>query len=422
MGIAVLLLAGLSAACGTTADDEAEVVTDGGGQQAPTNAALERAARASFEVTDTTTDRTTPDGVVLGVEAQYFEPLVVEGWAAPDECAFNTSIEVDVDDVTWPTVPFDGPSGPTDDRSTGFVGGVVPVTDPSTGEAAQLVLVVAYAHRSVVTLERPDGADGAGTALDTQPADGWTPLGLLVPADEVGDEAAGDGPVDVIVTRVDEAGVRTTTELVVPQVADGPLALLTPEWVFDESVVGPQCEPPPGAGEDPLNEPTPPETNPLGGTIGEKPPLPSPGEQPDDPTQATAAVLESIRIVYDIGDLYEADHAAHLEDPELGARILEEIRAQQVVEPYLGNLDPVFDSVVFTSPTEASVLYRVGPSYAWEIGRVLLVDGTWRVALGTLCRDLADAIYTCPGVTPDPPPSPLGGGGSSGARGGIVVD
>ena len=69
----------------------------------------------------------------------------------------------------------------------------------------------------------------------------------------------------------------------------------------------------------------------------------------------------------------------------------------------------VFGSVVFTDPTNASVLYRVGPTDQCEIGRVVVIDDAWRVASGTVCRDLADANYVCPGVTPDPPPGPLGG-------------
>jgi hypothetical protein len=138
------------------------------------------------------------------------------------------------------------------------------------------------------------------------------------------------------------------------------------------------------------------------------PVLSEPGEQPVDPAAATAEVLTAIRTVYDVADLYDDGQLQHLEDPELAAQILDEVEEQRVVEPYLQNLDPIFDSVVFTSPTTAEVLYRVGPSYSWEVGRVLFEEGSWRVALGTWCRDLADAIYTCPGVVPDPGPSPLG--------------
>lgn len=84
------------------------------------------------------------------------------------------------------------------------------------------------------------------------------------------------------------------------------------------------------------------------------------------------------------------------------------VLANDIVDPYLGALDPVFDSLVFLSPTEVAVVYQVGPSYHWEIGRVLLIDGHWRVALGTMCRDLMDAACTCADVVADPRPGPLG--------------
>ena len=71
-------------------------------------------------------------------------------------------------------------------------------------------------------------------------------------------------------------------------------------------------------------------------------------------------------------------------------------------------LVPVFDGLVFLSPTEAAVSYQVGPDFHWEVGRVLLIDGAWRVALGTVCRDLLDAAFRCADVEVDPPPGPLG--------------
>ena len=121
-----------------------------------------------------------------------------------------------------------------------------------------------------------------------------------------------------------------------------------------------------------------------------------------------AAALNSIRVVYDISDLYDPAKVSHLERPADAERILRELRDQRIIEPFLSQLDPLFDSVVFTSPTEASVLYRVGPSYQGELGRVLVIDGTWRVALGTFCRDLAAAGYMCPGVVRDSGRGPVG--------------
>ncbi len=389
-GLVAIALVLAASACGRGEDSRR---VDADGPRAPEDSReLALAREASFAADAAGTERVTPDGVALGVDAQYFEPLTVGTWTAPDECAFNTIVDVTVDGAPFSSTPFDGPTRHDDIEQAGFVGGVVPVGVTGTGEAARLVLVVAFAHGSVVTLHVNDPYSDTSATVDTQPADGWSPLGLLV--------AEGDGPVDVEVVTQDETGASTTTPLTVPPAAGSELAVLTPEWVFDTAGVGPQCEPPAGQPGNAQPEPDP----------DDQPTTPQPGEQPDDPAGATASALEAIRIVYDMADIYDEAKVDHLERPEHAAVILEEIREQRVVEPYISQLDPVFDSVVFTSPTEASVRYRVGPTYAWEIGRVLLIDGTWRVALGTLCRDLADAFYSCPDVDLDPPPGPLGGG------------
>jgi hypothetical protein len=213
--------------------------------------------------------------------------------------------------------------------------------------------------------------------------------------------------VAVRVASEDPAGEVESVEVVLPPIGtDQMLSVLTPGWVFDAGAVGPQCQPP---GSSPsLNLPGAPKTDPFGQAVGAKPDLPTPGAGPADAPVATAEALNALRRVYEIRDVYDEGKATHIEQPALALQIFREIRSRSVVEPYLSALAPVFDSVVFVNPTEAAVLYRVGPSYHWEIGRVLFIDGTWRVTLGTLCRDLADAGYVCPGVVPDPGPSPLG--------------
>ena len=283
------------------------------------------------------------------------------------------------------------------------MGAVMPVVDPETEVARRFAVVLAYGHRQVISAQLPGEADQPDGVVDTQPLDGWTSLGLFVPDPTQPDADA----VDLLVSRQDASGSVDQQTVAVPVTGGSELAVLTPEWVFDETQVGDQCVPP-EEDDPPLNEPAPPETDILGGEVGDKPQAPIPGEQPVDPVGATEAVLAAMRTVYDIDRLYDPAKAASTEDPELGLRIQDEIRERDIVGPYLSNLDPVFDSVVFTSPTEATVLYRVGPNYHWEIGRLLLIDDTWRVALGTYCRDLGDAGYQCPGVTPDPRPGPLG--------------
>jgi hypothetical protein len=390
--LALLVVATLALAACSRGNETRRVETDGPRPSEVDAQAFALAREASYDSASAGTQRVTPDGLTLTLQAQYHEPLRAADWTAPDECAFNTTVDTTVDGVPFSSVPFEGPTREDEPEQAGFVGGVVPVTVPATGEPARLVLVVGFEQGAVLTVEPVAPAPDRGwSPVDSQPTDGWSPLGVLVPE--------GDGPVDVELTTQAPDGQVTAATVSVPPADGATLHVLTEDWRFDTTAVGPQCEPPPDAA--PLNPPT--EIDPGG-----QPTAPTPGEQPDDPAAETARVLEAIRIVYDIGDVYDRAKVEHLERPDEAAVILEEIREQRVVEPFIPQLDPRFDSVVFTSPTEASVLYRVGPSYAWELGRVMQVDGTWRVALGTLCRDLADAFYRCPNVTPDPPPSPLG--------------
>lgn len=403
-----------------------------GGPLAPSlSGAMLMAADASFQLADDGTTRVTPDGISLTTAVRYFEPLQSDNWTAPDECSFNTMVGVSIDGtIEVPSVPFEGPSAQTDDDE-GLLGAVVPLTHEDAAEPRSLVLVVAFGHEQVITITLPDtpqdpqpsasstpddSSTSAATlpdapeppvdaepsaappALDTQPLDGWTALALVADPDP--------GPLAVEVTRTATDGSQVVESVEVPPVEQDGLAVLRADWVFDESAVGPQCEPPPGA--PPVNTTMPPETDLFGNTVTPKPALPEPGEPPANAPDATRQVLEAIGAVYDIDDVYDEAKAALIEDPATGLSIIREIRANQVIEPFIGALDPEFDSVTFINPTQARVLYRVGPGYQWSIGRVDLIDGRWRVMLGTLCRDLAAAAYTCPGIAQDPPPGPLG--------------
>lgn len=399
--VVALVLAG-AAACGAGGNDQVvETELD-------ERDAFAMVGRASAVADTDVTVRTTPDGIQLSIDASYYQPVERPGWTAPDECTFNTSVEVDANGSSYQSPPFDGPTSDADRGTAGFVGATIPTTDPRTDQPVVMVLVAVFSHDVVVTLTSPaDGVDrGSFAELDTQPADGWTVLALLVPADAL---PVGE-PAKVNVASEHADGRASSTELEVPAIGgDGRLVVLTKAWAFDVSGIGSQCEPPsvgPGV----------PSTVGVGRVPGDliapspmvKPELPPPGPGPDDAPAATADALTAFRIVYDIGNLYDENKAAHLERPELALRIFREVRDRRVVEPFIPQLAPVFDSVSFVSPTEAAVLYRVGPGYHWEIGRVLLVDGVWRLALGTLCRDLADAGYQCPEVVADPGPSPLG--------------
>lgn len=413
--LTVGVVALLGFACGTPAGQQVMVQSD---RQVPPEAPVPARARSLAEDASSSsgtdgTLRVSPDGVSLEVGVEYFQPLRAGDWVAPAGCAYSTSVQVTLGDGVQKleTTSFAGPSSDNDVGSEGLLGAVVPWQGPDGAEAL-LMVVVAYAHDTLVTLSPGEEAEsGPYAPLDVQPADGWTSLGVLVKP------VNGSAPLGAQVT-FERFGAETTSfDIELPRLSQLPsLAVLTDEWVFDWTAVDERCAVP----EDAAAEMVEPAlatsdaqqgfTDPIAvGPASNKPVLPPPGEQPAGVVAQTSSVLEAIRTVYDLTDIYAEQKAQRFEDPALGLQILRETQANQVIEPYLGALDPIFDSVVFTSPTEASVLYRVGPSYSWEIGRVLLIDGLWRVALGTICRDLLDAFYECPGsVVPDPPPGPLG--------------
>ncbi len=407
-----------------------------------------------------------PGGAWLDVE--YFEALRKGDWVAPDHCWFSTRVSLN---DTLVSEGFDGPSSDAD-REAGdgvLVGSMtsliaVPtdpaqpidpaqptdpaqpidpaqptttlaeapaVEDPAVEDPAQapdllppetttpadnvgtghvesgtwserdavLAVAVVFGHDQVVELTSDDPSVIDGHRLDSQPLDGWNMLSVALDPER----APFDG-VDVILRRVHEDGTETSEALRIPLVG-GELELLTERWHFDLAAVDGSCAVPGGQID---NTPTPAETDVLGSPIGEAPQLPPPGEQPADPTAAADQALASLRAVYDITDVYSTEKREHIEDPDAYDKIRTALIANDVVGPYMSNLDPQFRSAVFVAPTEAHILYKVGPNYQWEIGRVLLIDGRWRVAAGTFCRDLSAAGYTCPGVVKDPAPGPIG--------------
>jgi hypothetical protein len=452
--VATVVVASVTAAgCGWGQSNEAVVVeTDPAPQDAT---ALSPAARrevsgeASFAQSDEASTRITPDGISLSVEAQYHEPIQIDGWTAPAHCSFATSATLVVQGQAVASEGFDGPTSNLDDVSgalgtaldtvvaTGPNTAVVvvpsttvpsPSTDPVTvspqtasgpppsapgtteppadvDQPALVIAIAAFGHDEVATLQLvgAQDLDSPWGTRDTQPLDGWTPLALAVPADYV----ARHGMPQVQLDLVHLDGSTSGATLSVDQPT---LQVLTEDWVFDYERIDRDCQPPTGEAD---NRIAPPDQHIFGGPIQDKPTLPAPGaEQPADPVAATEAALAAIRIVYDLSD-FDNDEAQlakadHLEDPDRALEILRAVLAKDIVDPYLDALDPVFDSLVFLSSTEAAVSYQVGPSYHWEIGRVLLIDGHWRVALGTMCRDLMDAAYTCADVVADPRPGPLG--------------
>lgn len=413
----------LGGACTGGGDESVDVITE-----AP-DADGERAALADDNAYSSAGGRmegAQVDGGWLDVE--YFEALRKGEWVAPDHCWFSTRVSVNdtlaSDGFAGPSSDLDRDAGdgllvgalqssiavpqelppdttvPTDDTTGTTVVGSEPYPDASWSERpAVLAVAVVYGHDQVVELRSDDPSVIEGHGLESQPLDGWNMLRVALDPET----APGDG-VNVTLRRVHEDGTETSEDLRIPLGGDG-LELRTEAWRFDLAAVDGSCEVPGGEVD---NTPAPTETDILGSPVGEAPRLPAPGEQPADPTAAADQALASLRSVYDITDVYSAEKREHIEDPEAYDQIRQALIANDVVGPYMSNLDPQFRSAVFVSPTEAHILYKVGPSYQWEIGRVLLIDGRWRVAAGTFCRDLSAAGYTCPGVVKDPRPGPLG--------------
>lgn len=385
----------------------------------------------------------------LHLDVEYFEPLRKGDWVAPDHCTFSTRLTVN---ATLSSPGFDGPSSDSDTQAgdgvlVGTLSGTVSdaadpaarpeqgpsttndahgggldsdasepdgsqepteVTEPHESEdpswqlvprPALLAVAAVFGHGQVVELSSDHPAVIEGHGLDAQPVDGWNLLRLgLDPEAQLGDL------VPATLRRIAADGSETTLELEIP-VGERSLQLVGDEWRFDLGGIDDRCRVPDGS---PDNRPLEPGTDILGSPVGDAPDLPDPGRSPEDPAAASDEALRSLRALYDLEDIWATSKREHLENPEDWDVMRRQLLANDVVAPFMSNLAPEFRSLVFVSPTEVHVLYRVGPSYHWEIGRVLLIDGRWRVAAGTVCRDLAAAGYRCPGVVNDPRPGPLG--------------
>ncbi|MDQ2678333.1 MAG: hypothetical protein M3Y51_06275 [Actinomycetota bacterium] len=329
------------------------------------------------------------------------QPLPDEPSHAPDLLPPDTTTPADnvgTGHVTPDTSDTPGTTDTPDTPDTTVVWEDPPLEE-WTEQPAILAIAVVYGHDQVVELSSADPSVIEGHGLESQPLDGWNLLRVALDPDT----APADG-VDATLRRVHEDGTETSEQVRIPLGGDG-LELRTDEWRFDLSKVDGSCAVPNGQVD---NTPMPGETDIFGSPVGDAPTLPPPGEQPADPTAAADQALASLRAVYDLANVYAADKREHVEDPDAYDKVRRALIANDVVAPYMSQLDPQFRSAVFVSPTEAHILYRVGPGYQWEIGRVLLIDDSWRVASGTYCRDLAAAGYSCPGVVKDPPPGPLG--------------
>lgn len=126
--------------------------------------------------------------------------------------------------------------------------------------------------------------------------------------------------------------------------------------------------------------------------------LPAPGPGPVDPAKARAGIAKAFDATYDFAAppmrrRVAIDHPAGLDG----------LVAQVSAGPYGGIARSVgvrVIEVVFTSPTQATVLYELtgvpGTIGGARIGHARLIDGDWKVTRATVCADLALAQVSCP--------------------------
>ena len=97
------------------------------------------------------------------------------------------------------------------------------------------------------------------------------------------------------------------------------------------------------------------------------------------------------------------DRLARLDDTTGMREVYERLVNSSFREQVLG-ARTIFHDVVFLSATRGAVQYETEiPGYAprafgLQYGEVVLVDGTWRLARESVCRDVQLAGITCPPV------------------------
>jgi hypothetical protein len=125
---------------------------------------------------------------------------------------------------------------------------------------------------------------------------------------------------------------------------------------------------------------------------------PGTADGPDDPGAAEQAVRAAFSTVYN-SHRSIADRVAMVDDPHGIASAISRAASGDLADQ-LANTGVVVDEVHFSSPTSATVRYSVlsaGSSLVPDAdGEARLVEGTWKVARSTVCRDLESAGAPCP--------------------------
>jgi hypothetical protein len=133
------------------------------------------------------------------------------------------------------------------------------------------------------------------------------------------------------------------------------------------------------------------------------PALPDAGEPPADPAAAEAAVRDTFAAVFGSEVPFEDKPDGLLDDYTGVAEAIDVARSGDFADA-VATSEYTLEDFVFTSPTEAWFRYGIGTSttyFSQRYGTAHLIDGSWRIARGVICQDLALAGAPC---EPDPGP------------------
>jgi hypothetical protein len=136
-------------------------------------------------------------------------------------------------------------------------------------------------------------------------------------------------------------------------------------------------------------------------TLGGPPELPKPdGPPPRDEANAREQVVQAIEVA-SAGASTPEQRLSSIQDSEGQVELRQEVLVHFPLVP-LDKITARVDEVRFLNRTTAAVRYTIVlPGYSIpempnRIGRVVLVDRTWKVTRDTACADLALGGVTCP--------------------------
>jgi hypothetical protein len=296
--------------------------------------------------------RTTAADIALRVYDARFEPPDFGNpfWTPPAWCYASGYVQADISTDLVAGVA----SAPTYDELPEGEMNVVP-TLVGTAEGAPVWVLVVQPPPGAVTVQAAFPG-GATDGMDV--VDGIAVLAAAVSNDDL------DGKATVQV--FDRAGSLLHAQQVttLPYQTNGKLG----------TGDGPECVPPP-------------------------PELPAAGEQPADPDGARAAVTAAYEAAY-AGSNSDEARAAAIADPTGFDTVFEQLRTGSFADTVLAATAAVRE-IVFTAPDHAWLRYDImvnGSQYFTDrFGEAVLIDGAWKVANDTICRDVRLAAIECPG-------------------------